>query len=114
MASEEHSIQKEIQVALSRKGYKVFRANVGSVRTSDGRFFKTGLPSGFFDLFGFRPEDGKIFFIEVKNETGKARPDQIRFHEMLQDNYIIHGFCRSAFEAVAVVEEKLIGYGFNG
>ena len=113
MASEEHSIQKEIQVALSRKGYKVFRANVGSVRTSDGRFFKTGLPSGFFDLFGFRPEDGKIFFIEVKNETGKARPDQIRFHEMLTKREIIHGIARSAGDAIKIVEEGKIGYGFN-
>lgn len=108
----EHSIQREIQLALSRKGYKVFRANVGSVYTSDGRFFKTGLPSGFFDLFGFRPEDGKIFFIEVKNETGKARPDQIRFHEFLTSHKVIHGIARSAKDALMIVDGGLVGYGF--
>lgn len=71
----ESLIQNQIRVGLSKAGHMVFRANVGKVKTADGRFFDTGLPKGFCDLFGFKP-DGQIFFIEVKNETGRVRPEQ--------------------------------------
>ncbi len=60
----ESLIQNQIRVVLSRAGHMVFRANVGKVKTADGRFFDTGLPKGFCDLFGFKP-NGQIFFIEV-------------------------------------------------
>lgn len=77
MSESEHSIQSKIQIELSKHGCTVFRANVGKMRTPDGRFFSTGLPSGFPDLSGFRWIDGKAFYIEVKNATGKPREDQI-------------------------------------
>ncbi|HER8705353.1 TPA: VRR-NUC domain-containing protein, partial [Streptococcus pyogenes] len=48
----ESLIQNQIRVVLSRAGHMVFRANVGKVKTADGRFFDTGLPKGFCDLFG--------------------------------------------------------------
>ncbi|MDK6867819.1 VRR-NUC domain-containing protein, partial [Lactobacillus paragasseri] len=54
MSESEHSIQSKIQIELSKHGCTVFRANVGKMRTPDGRFFSTGLPSGFPDLSGFR------------------------------------------------------------
>ena len=53
-----------------------------------------------------------MFYIEVKNEKGKPRADQVRFHEMLTKQEIIHGIARSAGDAVKIVEEGLIGYGF--
>ena len=59
MTASEHSIQSQIQVELSKHHCTVFRANVGKVRTPDGRFFSTGLPSGYTDLSGFRWVDGK-------------------------------------------------------
>ncbi len=61
----EHKIQNDIRVGLTEAGYLVFRANVGKVRTADGRYFDTGLPRGFSDLFGFRP-DGQIFLLKLK------------------------------------------------
>lgn len=43
MSESEHSIQSKIQIELSKHGCTVFRANVGKMRTPDGRFFSTGL-----------------------------------------------------------------------
>lgn len=113
MSESEHSIQSKIQIELSKHGCTVFRANVGKMRTPDGRFFSTGLPSGFPDLSGFRWIDGKAFYIEVKNATGKPREDQIRFHHMLTSHGIIHGIARSVDDALMIINGGLVGYGFN-
>lgn len=108
----EHLIQKKIQVELSKNACTVFRTNVGKVKTADGRWFDTGLPKGFPDLMGFRWADGRIFFIEVKNEKGKPRPEQIIFHRFLQKHSIIHGIARSEQDALKIINESLVGYGF--
>lgn len=108
----EHLIQSKIQVALSANDCTVFRTNVGSIRLPDGTFFKTGLPKGHPDLYGFRHSDGKVFYIEVKNEVGRPRPEQIKFHEMLAHWKIIHGIARSPQQAVDIVKKGLVGYGF--
>jgi len=109
----EQLIQTEIRAELSKNNHIVFRANVGKVQTIDGRWFDTGLPKGFPDLFGFRSTDKKIFFIEVKNDRGRPRDVQMRFHEFLMAQGAIHGIARSADEAIMIVEEGLIGYGFK-
>lgn len=109
----EHKIQNDIRVALSKHHCTVFRVNVGNVRTSDGRFFSAGVPSGHPDLYGFRWSDQRVFYIEVKNEKGKPRQDQIQFHHMLTQHGVIHGIARSAEDAVKIVRERLVGYGFE-
>lgn len=109
----EHSIQKKIELALSQHQCHVFRANVGKIRTPDGRFFTTGLPSGYPDLHGFRNVDGKMFYIEVKTKTGKLRDDQIAFHNMLMSYNIIHGVARSVKDALMIVDGGLCGYGYD-
>jgi len=103
----EAAIQDSIRVGLAQAGYVVFRANVGKVKTEDGRWFNTGLPSGFPDLFGYKPENGRIFFIEVKTKTGKRRRDQVAFANGLKDKHVIYGVCRSAEEAVTIVKNEL-------
>lgn len=109
----EHKIQNDIRVALSKHHCTVFRVNVGNVRTADGRFFSAGVPSGHPDLYGFRWSDNQVFYIEVKNEQGKPRPDQIRFHEMLIKRGVIHGIARSVDDALKIVSKGLVGYGFK-
>ncbi|MEY8435074.1 VRR-NUC domain-containing protein [Streptococcus hyointestinalis] len=99
----ESSIQNQIRVALSKAGYMVFRINVGKVRMADGRWFDTGAPKGFSDLFGFRP-DGQIFFIEVKNEIGKVRQDQKQFMEAMKKRGALVGVARSVAEALKIAE----------
>lgn len=103
----EASIQDSIRVALAQAGYIVFRTNVGKVKTADGRFFDTGLPTGFPDLMGYKPENGRIFFIEVKTAIGHRRKDQINFANGLRNKNVIYGVCRSAEEAVTIVRDEL-------
>lgn len=101
----ESLIQKQIMVGLSKAGHTVFRANVGTVRTADGRIFKTGLPKGFSDLFGVT-KTGKPFFIEVKNETGRVRAEQIKFLEVMKGKGAFCGVARSAKEALEIVNDN--------
>lgn len=108
----EHKIQNDIRVALSKHQCTVFRVNAGQVRLPDGRFFQTGVPKDHPDLYGFRWSDHQVFYIEVKTETGRPRPDQIQFHQFLQQHGVIHGIARSAEEAVKIVKEGLVGYGY--
>lgn len=98
----ESLIQNQIRVELSKAGHTVFRINVGKVKMKDGRWFETGAPKGFSDLFGFRP-DGRIFFIEVKNETGKLRPEQKKFIENMQSRGALAGVARSVEDAMEIV-----------
>jgi len=100
-------IQDSIRVALAQAGYIVFRANVGKVKTADGRWFDTGLPSGFPDLMGYKPNNGRIFFIEVKTPIGHRRKDQVNFANGLRDKNVIYGVARSADEAVTIVRNEL-------
>ena len=109
----EQEIQNNIRVAVSKNNCTIFRANVGKVKTEDGRWFDSGLPQGFPDLFGFRHSDGKIFFIECKNEKGRPRKDQIRFHEFLTGKNMIHGIARSPEDALKIINASLMGYGFK-
>lgn len=103
----EAAIQDSIRVALAQAGYIVFRTNVGKVKTADGRWFDTGLPSGFPDLMGYIPSNGRIFFIEVKTDTGHRRKDQVEFANGLKNKNVIYGVARSAEEAVRIVREEL-------
>jgi hypothetical protein len=100
----EHDIQNEIRVAVSPYCV-IFRANVGTVRTPDGRYFSTGLPSGFSDLFGVRRRDGRAVFIEVKKPGGRVSPEQKNFIKVMQSVGAIAGVCFSADEAVKLVTE---------
>lgn len=107
LKTKEQEIQDSIRVALAEHGYIVFRANVGKVKTADGRFFDAGLPTGFPDLVGYKPENGRIFFLEVKTPSGRRRADQVAFANGLRDKHVIYGTVRSAEEAVGIVDNEL-------
>ena len=98
----EHDIQNEIRLALTKAGCVAFRCTVGRVQTIDGRWFDTGLPKGHADLYGFRP-DGQVFYIEVKSETGRVRPDQIKFLETMRKNGALAGIARSVEDAMKII-----------
>lgn len=99
----EHDIQNSIRLKLSELGYAVFRANVGKFQTKDGRWFDTGLPKGFSDLFAIK--NGKIYFLEVKAETGKPTAEQLNFLAVMRDRYgCVTGIVRSVEEAVKLVD----------
>ncbi|WP_300560808.1 VRR-NUC domain-containing protein [Companilactobacillus sp.] len=107
LKNNEQAIQDSIRVALAQAGYIVFRTNVGKVKTVDGRWFDTGLPVGFPDLMGYKPDNGRIFFIEVKTAIGRRRRDQVDFANGLRNKNVIYGVARSADEAIAIVRDEL-------
>lgn len=100
----EMDIQNSIRLALNPYAV-IFRTNVGKVRMADGRWFDTGLPKGYSDLSGFRKSDGKMIFLEVKNEKGRLRKEQKHFLNTMQKYPIICGVARSPEEAIKIVEE---------
>ena len=103
--TQEHVIQNEIRIALSDTCV-IFRVNVGKGYTMDGRYFDTGVPNGFSDLFGFRKSDGKAVFIEVKTATGRPSKEQLHFLETMKKNGAIAGICRSTEDAIELVKER--------
>lgn len=92
----------QIRTALSPY-CTIFRVNVGKGYTPDGRYFDTGVPPGFSDLFGFRNSDGKAVFIEVKTPTGRISKKQQIFIEVMQKSGAIAGICRSTREALDLI-----------
>ena len=101
----EHDIQNSIRMKLSELGYCVFRVNVGRFKTQDGRWFDTGLPKGFSDLMAVK--DGRVYFLEVKTETGKASPEQLNFLAVMRDRYgCVTSIVRSVDDAVRIVTEN--------
>lgn len=103
--TQEHKIQNEIRIALSDTCV-IFRVNVGKGYTMDGRYFDTGVPRGFSDLFGFRKSDGKAVFIEVKTATGRLTDHQKKFLTAMQKAGAIAGVCRSTEDAIKLVNER--------
>ncbi len=99
----EHDIQNQIRSALSETCV-IFRGNVSTICTKDGRYFSTGLPKGFSDLFGFRKSDGKAVFIEVKTKKGRLSAEQKKFLNTMRKFGVIAGICRSAEEALNLIK----------
>lgn len=99
----ETDIMNSIRIELSGRGYTVFRANVGKFKMGDGRWFDTGLPKGFTDLFAVK--DGRAYFIEVKKPGGKVREEQINFIKKMRENGCIAGIAYSVEEAVELVSQ---------
>lgn len=100
----EHELQNEIRKAVSPYCV-IFRINVGEGKTPDGRYFKTGVPKGFSDLFGIRKKDGKAVFIEVKTPKGKPSEEQKKFIRIMKSYGAIAGVCRSTEDAIKLVKE---------
>lgn len=96
----EHDLQNLIRMKLSDLGYKVFRANVGKVKLPDGRWFDTGLPRGFSDLFAVK--DGRVSFIEAKVRPNKPTAEQVNFIGQMRSEGCSAGVAYSVEDAVAI------------
>lgn len=94
-------------VAVTRHGCTVFRSNAGTVQTKFGTVIKLA-PKGWPDITGFRHSDGKMILIEVKNETGKLREDQIKFQKFIEDKPVLYGVCRSVEDAIELIESNQV------
>lgn len=98
----EHDIQNSIRIALSPYCI-LFRVNVVSGRTEDGRYISSGVPKGYSDLSGHRISDGRAVYLEVKTKTGKVRPEQEKFLAQMQKTGAIAGVVRSVEEALTLI-----------
>ena len=99
----EHKLMDNIRLELSKRGAKVFRANVGRFMTADGRCVSTGLPKGFSDLFGVLP-GGRAFFVECKVKPRKPTDEQNNFISAMRSCNALAGVAYSVEEALRICE----------
>jgi hypothetical protein len=105
----EQRIQQEIRLAISHGDTKVFRNNTGTLKDANDRPVQFGLCKGSADLIGWRtvtvtPEmvgtQVAVFLsIEVKTPTGRLRPEQQQWLEVVQAAGGIAGVARSVEDA---------------
>ena len=69
--------------------------STGAIKSADGRFQRYGM-IGSTDIIGHTGQ-GRAVYIEVKTNTGKLKPDQIRFRDMVQSSGCIHFVARENF-----------------
>ena len=111
----EHDIQNQIRLNLADECI-LFRTNAGDFwqgKVVYSKEFKQnvlinirrieGLPKGYSDLSGIRKKDGKAVFIEVKTPKGRPSAEQKKFLETMRNYGVIAGVCRSAEEALNLI-----------
>ena len=114
MNKSEHRIQDEIRLTLSQYGI-VLRLNSGKAyggkRIFDSRrnqYILTELrtialcPKGTADVLFIGP-DGKVAFIEIKNDNGRIGEEQERFIRMVQSYGHRAGIARSVSDALKII-----------
>lgn len=74
----EHRLQQQIKLWCGEHDVLCFRTNSGKVPLTDGRWFDTGLPVGFSDLF-LLTRKAQCIFVETKIKPRKPTPEQLRF-----------------------------------
>ena len=117
MNKSEHRIQDEIRLALSQYGI-VLRLNSGKAyggkRIFDSRrnqYILTELrtialcPKGTPDILFIGP-NGKIAFIEIKDDTGRVREGQSEFIKIAREYGHRAGIARSVEDALAIIGIK--------
>lgn len=67
-----------------------------------GAKIRIGTP-GQSDLQGHRPGDGKCFYLEVKYNEGRTRPEQHKFIDQMKETGALAGFARSVEDALKIV-----------
>lgn len=119
MANAETTLQQQIRLALgSRSDLRIFRNQVGSLpdpRT--GRLVTFGLARGSADLIGWRtvtigPEHiglrlAVFTSIEVKTPTGRVRPEQHAWLNVVSGAGGLAGVARSTIDALHIVDQPL-------
>lgn len=109
---------KEIEIAVTAAGHKVFRINVGEgylyreqptqetleFENKRARWFKSGPPQGYSDLSGVCYPSGRALFIEVKTPKGKPTLQQCVFLLRMLAAGANAGIARSSEEALAICE----------
>lgn len=102
MGKKETEVSDRIRLALSEKGCKVFRSQVGLFYTQYGQMVNVGI-KGESDLHGHRP-DGRAFYVETKfSGTEHHRKEQIAFINAMKASNALAGFANSVDQAFKIV-----------
>ncbi len=111
----EQQIQQEIRIACSTGDTRLFRNNTGTLRDQHGRPVQFGLCKGSADLIGWRTvtvtpdmvgtQVAVFLSIEVKTPTGRLRPEQQQWLDVVQAAGGIAGVARSVEDALRIVTE---------
>jgi hypothetical protein len=104
----ETDLMHEIMLAVSKLGHPVFRVNVGKVKTTDGRWFNTGLPKGHSDLYGVEKGTGRCFYIEVKVSPNKPTDEQVQFLTAMRKFGALGCVAYSVSEALQIFDSKSV------
>jgi hypothetical protein len=109
----EQTIQQQIRIACSTGPVRLWRNNTGTLRDQHGRPVTFGLAKGSSDLIGYRtvtvtPEMvgqrvAVFCSIEVKTATGRLRPEQQQWLEVIQAAGGIAGVARSVEDAQSLL-----------
>lgn len=116
MSNPESHIQSAVWSTLgSMDGVRLFRNNVGTAQTYDGRFIRFGLCEGSSDLIGWteyvvQPEDvgrriAVYTAIEIKTPRGRATCKQRAFIDAVRRAGGISGIARSPNDALSILED---------
>jgi hypothetical protein len=91
----EQSIMQRVQLEASRKGWRVFRNNVGQLLDARGVPVRYGLMVGSGDLIGWRPVTitpdmvgqtlAQFVSLEIKGPRGRMSPEQARWAAMVEE-----------------------------
>lgn len=82
MQTPEQRLTKEIMLYCSAKNWLCFHQNVGTIKTNDNRYVRTGLPKGWPDLL-IITDKGQALFCETKIHPRKPTADQIKMIDIL-------------------------------
>ena len=109
----EQHIQQHIRLACSTGPVRLFRNNTGVLRDANGRPVQFGLCKGSADLIGWTTrtvtadmvgQQVAVFTsIEVKGLTGRLRPEQRQWLEVVSVAGGIAGVARSVADAEALL-----------
>jgi hypothetical protein len=105
----ETEIQQRIRLRVGRDPRIVlWRNNVGQVQR-EGRWIRYGLAVGSSDLIGILRGSGRFVALEVKTDTGRPKPEQILFIELVRQCGGFACIVRSPDEAAAAVDRACKG-----
>jgi hypothetical protein len=91
----EQAIMQRVALEATRKGWRVFRNNVGVLLDQRGVPVRYGLMVGSGDLIGWRPvtitpdmvgqQLAQFVSLEVKGPRGRMSPEQARWAAMVEE-----------------------------
>jgi hypothetical protein len=91
----EQAIMQRVALEATRKGWRVFRNNVGVLMDQRGVPVRYGLMVGSGDLIGWRPvtitpemvgqQLAQFVSLEVKGPRGRVSPEQVRWAAMVEE-----------------------------